>query len=71
MALEVEIGGALNFHKFPEGFTVCRLFILLHVQVNVLKVRVDLWCNVTGNIEFMPALMIVHCIVSSFNSGTV
>lgn len=42
MALEMETLGVLNFHKFPERFTVCRPFILLDVQVNVFAVRVDL-----------------------------
>lgn len=42
MALEMEIVRALNFHKFPERFNVCRLIILLHVQVNVWKARVAL-----------------------------
>lgn len=42
MALEMEIVGALNFHKFRERFHVCRLIILLHVQVNVLKAGVAL-----------------------------
>lgn len=42
MALEMETVGVLNFHKFPERFTVCRPFVLLDAEVNVFTLRVDL-----------------------------
>jgi len=71
MALEVEIVGITNFHKYPERFTPCRLFILLHVQVNVLKVGVELSHSVIINVDFMLALMIVYFIESSFSSGMI